>query len=121
MRKPTAVDSNDANVNEALTDTAQAAEASVVKGGSQDEGDREDEVVHADVMDDRQPPEDLTISSDPGLWGDITEELVEMAISKGPQGRLILPQSTSAQRPSLVLQLFKLAVDGGPSFHVAQK
>ena len=37
MRKPTAVDSNDANVNEALTDTAQAAEASVVKGGSQDE------------------------------------------------------------------------------------
>ena len=40
MRKPTAVDSNDANVNEALTDTAQAAEASVVKGGSQDEGDR---------------------------------------------------------------------------------
>ncbi|CAL8370967.1 unnamed protein product [Boreogadus saida] len=39
----------------------------------------------------------------------------------GPQGRLILPQSTSAQRPSLVLQLFKLAVDGGPSFHVAQK
>ena len=83
MRKPTAVDSNDANVNEALTDTAQAAEASVVKGGSQDEGDREDEVVHADVTDDRQPPEDLTISSDPGLWGDITEELVEMAISKG--------------------------------------
>ncbi|CAL8371009.1 unnamed protein product [Boreogadus saida] len=40
---------------------------------------------------------------------------------EGPQGRLILPQSTSAQRPSLVLQLFKLAVDGGPSFHVAQK
>ncbi|CAL8339118.1 unnamed protein product [Boreogadus saida] len=39
----------------------------------------------------------------------------------GPQGRLILQQSTSAQRPSLVLQLFKLAVDGGPSFHVAQK
>ncbi|CAL8301614.1 unnamed protein product [Boreogadus saida] len=34
---------------------------------------------------------------------------------------IILPQSTSAQRPSLVLQLFKLAVDGGPSFHVAQK
>ena len=33
----------------------------------------------------------------------------------------IFPESTSAQRPSLVLQLFKLAVDGGPSFHVAQK
>ncbi|CAL8358897.1 unnamed protein product [Boreogadus saida] len=30
----------------------------------------------------------------------------------GPQDRRILPQSTSAQRPSLVLQLFKLAVDG---------
>ena len=39
----------------------------------------------------------------------------------GPQEQCILPQSTSAQRPSLVLQLFKLAVDGGPSFHVAQK
>ena len=39
----------------------------------------------------------------------------------GPQDRRILPQSTSAQRPSLVLQLFKLAVYGGPSFHVAQK
>ena len=30
----------------------------------------------------------------------------------GPQDRRILPQSTSAQRPSLVLQLFKRAVDG---------
>ena len=69
MRKPTAVDSNDANVNEALTDTAQAAEASVVKGGSQDEGDREDEVVHADVTDDRQPPEDLgPVHTKPISW-----------------------------------------------------
>ena len=42
-------------------------------------------------------------------------------LDPGPQDRRILPQSTSAQRPSLVLQLFKLAVDGGPSFHVAQK
>ena len=42
-------------------------------------------------------------------------------VTSGPQDRGLLPQSTSAQGPSLVLQLFKLAVDGGPSFHVAQK
>ena len=47
--------------------------------------------------------------------------LLPRSVSPGPQDRGLLPQSTSAQRPSLVLQLFKLAVDGGPSFHVAQK
>ncbi|CAL8234086.1 unnamed protein product [Boreogadus saida] len=55
-----------------------------------------------------------------GSSGDFLHLYCSAAVP-GPQGRLILPQSTSAQRPSLVLQLFKLAVDGGPSFHAAQK
>ncbi|CAL8387503.1 unnamed protein product [Boreogadus saida] len=61
---------------------------------------------------DEEPPESSNLNGPPGL---------EPQVDARPQEQCILPQSTSAQRPSLVLQLFKLAVDGGPSFHVAQK
>ncbi|CAL8371709.1 unnamed protein product [Boreogadus saida] len=75
--------------------------------------ERGEQLVHREELTVQQTPDTVLIKDEEDIGGGMP--------TAGPQGRLILPQSTSAQRPSLVLQLFKLAVDGGPSFHVAQK